>query len=210
MQYFLCLEYKEPKKDYGKSYISFDQNGLVFEKLYSYSLEQIDAFLAKHPLLEILKSLQEANVIYFLKEIPDLRYITLSIHYFEEKKERHLNVLENGVFAFDLNNFLQQELTYEMRKNLFNHFGGYYNKNSTNEKMKCFIRSLKTEDIKIIFQNYQLLQYEEQRKVKSIIYKFAPSKYQQKFERLHNSKLNGDQKDVLKPTYSLKKYQREE
>ena len=90
-QYFLCLEYRDPvTKQYGKSYLSFNETDLIYDVIYRYNLEQIDFFLAHHSKEELVNIIKQDNVLYFINDIENMEHINFSIRYYdnENNKER--------------------------------------------------------------------------------------------------------------------------
>lgn len=173
-QYFLCLEYNNPiTKKYGKSYISFNENGLIYDVIYRYSMEQIDYFLACYSKSQLLDTIKKDNVLYFLNESLDSDNIKLSIHHYdiENNKERiSAPILKDGCYFFDMEKFLKSYMTVQDRKLLHNKLGGYLTNNHILENTKQFIQHFQGSDPHLLWEEYSKLPYQEQRKIKMIIY----------------------------------------
>ncbi len=172
-QYFICLEYHSKDKKYGRTYISFGPNGLIYDVIYKYSLEQIDFFFATHSKTDIINQMKQDNVLYFLKEIEDINDITFSIHHYDQKERISAILLPEGCYLFDMEKYFKDYLDASTRKNLYNKLGGYLNNQHTDEKTKDFIRMIPNDSSNTLWEEYQKLPYFEQRKLRLVIYENA-------------------------------------
>lgn len=185
-QYFICLEYRDPHtKKYGKSYLSFDENGLVYDAIYRYSLEQIDYFLAIFDEKRILEQLRKDNALYFLNEIKDIDDMHISIHHYDSNKGKERQsapLLKPGCYFFDMEKYLKENMTILDRKNIYNKLGGYLTNTHITKKAKTFIQQFQTMPSDFLWEEYQKLSYIEQRKIKQIIYDNISSSLQQNLQ----------------------------
>ncbi len=197
-QYFLCLEYRDPvTKQYGKSYLSFNETDLIYDVIYRYNLEQIDFFLAHHSKEELVNIIKQDNVLYFINDIENMEHINFSIRYYdnENNKERlAAPILKKECYFFDMEKYLKEHLTVSERKSLYNKLGGYLTNNHILEETKTFIQHIQSLNEEELWQEFLKLPYQEQRKIKIIAYENAVPEIQQ---ILQNQSLNY--------SYSLKK-----
>lgn len=171
-KYYLCIEYKKKENhQYGKCYISFNENGsLIYDSLYKYTLKDIDIFLEHHSKEQIINQMRDDNAIYFLDNKVSLNDIELSIRYFDKGKERIEMMMQQECLKFDLEYFMNQDWNDFQKKQIYNNLSGYMNNSRTSEKMKTWIKVLRTETSENLMAQFQKLSYMEQRKIKSIIY----------------------------------------
>jgi hypothetical protein len=185
-QYFICLEYRNPiTKKYGKSYLSFNEKGLVYDVVHRYSLEQIDKFLAIFDKKRLYEQLREDNVLYFLNEIKDFNDIFLSIHHYDSQngKERvSASILKPECYFFDIEKFFKENMTILERKNIYNKLGGYLTNNHMSSEAKSFIQHFQSVSNDLLWQEFQTLSYFEQRKIKQIIFDNISSSFQQSIQ----------------------------
>lgn len=179
-QYFLCLEYKNPTtKNYRKIYFSFGPNGLIYDYIYQYNLEQIDYFLSTKNKSQILKQMQQDNILYFVNNSIEEQYFELSIRHYEKEKERiSVPLLKDGCYEFNILEYFQNNLTKETRKKLYNKLGGYIVNNHTKNETKQWIKNIITIETESLIQSFFQLPYEEQRKLKAIIYDYETKELQ--------------------------------
>lgn len=171
-KYFLCLEYKNPTiKNYRKVYFSFGPNGLIYDSVYHYSLEMIDSFLSQMTKSQIINQMYQDNILYFTEDIQKENYFELSIRHFEKEKERSsVPILKEGCYTFPILEFFQNDLNLEARKKIYNKLGGYIVNPHTTESTKKWIKNLPFIEVKQLIQDFLELPYEEQRKIKMIIF----------------------------------------
>lgn len=194
--YFICLEYRNSQtKKYRKSYLSFDEKGLVYDVIHCYSLEQIDYFLAVFDEECILTQLRQDNALDFLNEIQSSNDIHLSIHHYDSKngKERHsAPILKPGCFFFDIEKYLKENMTILSRKNLYNKLGGYLTNSHVTKEAKDFIQHLQNMESEFLWEEFQKLSYLDQRKIKSVIFENTSTSLLQNLQANHTPILKKD------------------
>lgn len=170
--YFLCLEYKNPiAKNYHKIYFSFGPKGLIYDCIYQYSLEQIDRFFSENTKSQILKQMRQDNILYFENGLEEDQYFELSIRHYEKEKERiSVPLLKEGCYTFNVIEYFEKNLNQETRKKLYNKLGGYIENSHIQDNTKIWIKKLPLFQLEELIQTFCQLPYEEQRKIKAIIY----------------------------------------
>lgn len=186
-QYYICLEYRNIlNKKYGKSYISFDENGLIYDVIYRYSLEKIDCFLGNYSKEQILEQIKKDNVLYFLSEVKDTNDIKFSIRYYDmtTKKERvSVPVLQKDCYHFDLEKYFKNYLNENDRKRIYNKLGGYLTNQHLLSPTKVFIQHFQSLTPEELWREFLTLPYIEQRKIKLVIYENIPINLQINLQR---------------------------
>jgi len=165
------MEYKNSRTgEYQKNYFSFDQNGLIYDVIHRYSLEQVDCFLSLHSKEQILKQMIQDNILYLSV---DLNGCHISIRHFDYQngKERSTTpLLPDSCYFFDLETYFIKYFREEERKKIYNKLGGYLNNNHIEAKTKQLIRLIPSASEFELWSQYLTLPYIEQRRIKSIIY----------------------------------------
>lgn len=169
---YLCIEYKNTLiNQYGKCYLSFDQEGnLKYENISLYTLQEIEAFLKVHSKKEILNQLKRDNIYYFLNENTEEKDLEISIRYHQNGKERSIIPLTQECLRFNIEEFFLNDLNDWNKKIIYNKLGGYLTNPKIGTKTREWIKKFRQMSSIKINQEFKNIPYFEQREIRKTIF----------------------------------------
>ena len=115
--------------------------------------------------------MRQDNILYFENGLEEDQYFELSIRHYEKEKERiSVPLLKEGCYTFNVIEYFEKNLNQETRKKLYNKLGGYIENSHIQDNTKIWIKKLPLFQLEELIQTFCQLPYEEQRKIKAIIY----------------------------------------